>query len=283
MLFKSNILKIKCILFIFILSFFIINSLNFSSIFLRTRKFQNNLKLDKNITKLILKNTILDNTECIYIKNLLKKRTQPFDFENELIFFASLISCKIPFSFVRFGDGENNIMIGKTIESKQDNWLYLPKNHKFRSSLIESSNICLKSHNFIGIPCKNWIKISESILSFSNCNSSKYMSYATLFINKNYKVFKYWIHHFINVPNRWKIILIANKIIKRNISWAYKFFPVPDNIVEIWDNFGSSLLSKLSFEARENELIFFVSAGPAANIIISHLIKINRNNIYTII
>ena len=109
------------------------------------------------------------------------------------------------------------------------------------------------------------------------------MPYATLFINKNYNVFKDWIHHFINVPNRWKIILIANKIIKRNITWAYKFFPVPDYIVEIWDNFVSSLLSKLSFEARENELIFFVSAGPAANIIISHLIKINSNKIYKLV
>ena len=40
------------------------------------------------------------------------------------------------------------------------------------------------------------------------------------------------------------------------------------------------MLKKLSDEAKKNELIFFVSAGPAANIIISFLMKINNKNIY---
>ena len=40
------------------------------------------------------------------------------------------------------------------------------------------------------------------------------------------------------------------------------------------------MLSQLSNEAKQNDLIFFISAGPAANIIISYMIKINANNIY---
>ena len=75
-------------------------------------------------------------------------------------------------------------------------------------------------------------------------------------------------------------ILVANSNINKNISWAYKFFPVPDNVVEIWDKFSPPFLEKLSIEARENDLLFFVSAGPAANIIIAYLEKINDKNIY---
>ena len=171
-------------------------------------------------------------------------------------------------------------MKGDVIDQKLDNWYWEPKNKKFRDSLIESSNLCTNPNNFIGIPCKNWIKISKSILSFSKCSSSKYMSYSTLFVNKNYIQFKEWILSFIKDSNRWKIILIANSIINKNISWAYKFFPIPNHIVENWEEFSIILLPKLSEEAKHNNLIFFVSAGPAANVIILHLTRINDKNIY---
>lgn len=173
-------------------------------------------------------------------------------------------------------------MKGEKINVLTDKWYWNPKNKKFQESLIESSSICTNHNNFIGIPCKDWITISKSILSFSKCSSAKYMSYATLFINKNYAIFKEWIIHFINIsfPKRWKIILVANSIIQKNIEWAYKFFPVPDHLIDNWDNYSISLLQKLSHQAKQNNLIFFISAGPAANIIISFLIKINNNNIY---
>ena len=136
------------------------------------------------------------------------------------------------------------------------------------------------SNSFIGIPCKNWFQISESILSFSKCTSSKYMTYATIFINKNFKNFQEWILRFINSSHRWKIILVANSNINKNISWAEKFFPVPDHLVENWDIEGENLLSKLSEQAKINNQLFFISAGPAANIIVSKLSKINQKNSY---
>ena len=161
-----------------------------------------------------------------------------------------------------------------------DKWSWQPTNKKFRERLIQSASICKNDNRFIGIPCKNWFLISESILSFSNCTSSKYMTYATLFINKNYKYFKDWIIEFINSNNRLKIILVANSNINLNISWAYKFIPIPTHLVEKWNNYGKLLLSRLSKLAKNNNLIFFISAGPAANIIITHLTEINNKNIY---
>ena len=234
----------------------------------------------KNKFGLIQNKTNPDTNACSFIKNKLENRTQPFDYENELEFFISLISCKIPFSFIRFADGEELIMRGEKIDQTTDKWYWDSKNAKFRNSLIESSSICTIPNNFIGLPCKNWIGYSRSILSFSNCTSSKYMSYATLFVNKNYPQFKKWILSYINTSNRWKIILVANSNINKDISWADKFFPIPEHIVENWEEFRQSKLPKISEEAKGNDLIFFVSAGPAANIIISYLTKINNKNIY---
>lgn len=249
---------------------------------IRNKKYKNINKsyLIENIKKLNQNEITSNNNTCMEVKYKLENREQPLDFENELIFFTDLIMCKIPFSFIRFGDGENSIMKGYKYKAQTDNWHWNFKNKEFQDSLIESSSICINHNSFIGIPCKNWIEVSKSILSFSKCTSSKYMSYATLFINKNYQFFKNWIFHFINTSNRWKIILVANSLIHKGIEWAYKFFPVPDHLVENWNQLSVSLLSKLSIEAKQNNLIFFISAGPAANIIVSYLTKINNNNIY---
>ena len=194
-----------------------------------------------------------------------------------MLFILNLIQCKIPFSLIRFGDGENAIMRGESFGSKKDKWHWNSNNKKFQKSLIESSNICNSHNSFIGIPCH---EIAKSILSFSNCSSSKYISYSTLFINKNFELFKYWIFGFINSKNRWKIILASNSNINTNIEWAYQFIPIPDNIVENWNNYNQQLLSKLSELAKYNNLIFFISAGPASNIIISYLTRVNNKNIY---
>ena len=233
--------------------------------------------INKNV---IIKSNITTND--IFCEKTLKKlynRTRPFNYEDELIFITDLISCDIPFSFIRFADGENSIMVGKELKGI-DKWHWNPNNKIFRESLIESVNICMNDNCFIGIPCKNWIEISKSILSFSKCTSSKLLSYATVFTNKNYKYFKNWIIRYINSSNRRKIILIANSIINKNISWAYKFFPVPNNLVDKWDTYSLSLLPKLFEIGKQSNLIFFVSAGPASNIIIYNLHNINNKNIY---
>ena len=233
-----------------------------------------------NITRLIENGTDLDKNICLFVNRTLENRIHPFDYEEELSFIISLILCKIPFSFIRFGDGEEHIMTGKTFDSKNDKWFWNNNNQDFKISLIKSSSICLQQNNFIAIPCKNWFTISKSILSFSKCKNSKYMSYATVFINKNYQFFQNWLFKFIYSSNRWKIILIANSLINKDISWAFKYYPIPEHIVEKWDELRYSLINKLEEEAKENDKIFFVSAGPAANIIISYLININNKNIY---
>ena len=252
----------------------------FNFIITKSKNSLNKIYKNINLKYLIVNHLKFDENACKYAKELLDKRTKPFDYENELIFFISLILCKIPFSFIRFGDGEEHIMRGHKVKAKADKWIWKPNNKKFRKGLIESANICKNKNNFISIPCKNWYNLSKSILYFSKCNSSKYMSYATLFINKNFPLFKDFISHFVNTINRWKIILVANLKINQNISWAYRYYPIPNHVVENWEDLSKTLLPKLSKEAHNDNLLFFISAGPAANLIVSYLSSINNNNIY---
>lgn len=274
-LIKNNISKYK----IFIISFFILY-LIYSFIFISDKQYKDNFFNNLNISQLINNNISLNEDACKFIKKELEKRIKPFEFGAELYFFISLISCKIPFSFSRFGDGEASIMKGNKVVAITDKWHWDQKNQKIREELIESSSICINENNYIALPCKNWINVSKTILSYSKCTSSKFMSYATVFINNNYDIFHNWIINFINNPNRWRIILIANSKINLNISWAYKFYSIPDHIVEIWEQFSIHFLKQISEEAKESDLIFFISAGPVANIIVSYLTKINNKNIY---
>ena len=255
----------KIILFFIILSIILlISSGIIFVIYIRNKSRYNDIYIaDLSKIKLNFNETykIFNNINCSFIQDKLNHRVKPFEFEEELLFILNLIQCKIPFSLIRFGDGENAIMRGESFGSKKDKWHWNSNNKIFQNSLIESSNVCNSNNSFIGIPCH---EIAKSILSFSNCSSSKYISYSTLFINKNFELFKYWIFGFINSKNRWKIILVSNS----------------NNIVENWNNYNQQLLYKLSELAKYNNLIFFISAGPAANIIISYLTKVNNKNIY---
>ena len=98
-------------------------------------------------------------------------------------------------------------MKGKYFGTDRDKRHYYPNNTNFQNNLIKSASICNIDNNFIGIPCVS--NLAKSFLSFSNCSSSKFMSYSALFINKNFKIFKEWILRFINSKNRWKIIFLS--------------------------------------------------------------------------
>ena len=96
-----------------------------------------------NITRLIENGTDLDKNICLFVNRTLEKRIHPLDYEEELSFIISLILCKIPFSFIRFGDGEEHIMTGKTFDSKKDKWFWNNNNQDFKISLIKSSSIII--------------------------------------------------------------------------------------------------------------------------------------------
>ena len=136
-------------------------------------------------------------------------------------------------------------MDGLIVTIALDKWHWNPKQKKIQDELIESSNMCNEENHFIGLPCKNWQKITDAIFTHSNCTSSKYMSYTTVFVNRNYNRFKEWVLKYINSKNRRKIILIANSIINKDISWADQFFPVYNNLIDNWETDGTELINNI--------------------------------------
>ena len=126
----------------------LIRSINdqFFNIILRKSKIKKNNNKNSeiiNITRLIENGIDLDKNICLFVNRTLEKKIHPFDYEEELSFIISLIKCKIPFSFIRFGDGEEHIMTGKTFDSKKDKWFWNNNNQDFKISLIKSSSIII--------------------------------------------------------------------------------------------------------------------------------------------
>ena len=114
MYYFGNKLYLKIIVFFIIIEeyfllVFLLSSLIILFVLIKNSKnnSQNNMNISyliENLTELIQNIISPDENVYILVKNKLKNRMQPFDFENELIFFANLISYKVPFSFIRFGD-----------------------------------------------------------------------------------------------------------------------------------------------------------------------------------
>lgn len=88
---KTDISNFKRIFYIFIILIILLNFAIFSITLNRNKKSPNDLYNNINITYLmesIKKNEINSNDiDCIIVKNKLKNRTEPFVFENEILFF----------------------------------------------------------------------------------------------------------------------------------------------------------------------------------------------------
>ena len=100
---KNSIIQIRKIFYLLII---IILSLLFQK-----TNFKNNFYKKKAIFPIIQNENYSITNNCSIVKEQLDKRTQPFNYENEFYFFTSIISCKIPFSFIRFADGEEYIIL----------------------------------------------------------------------------------------------------------------------------------------------------------------------------
>ena len=100
-------------------------------------------KIEPNNKNLINNNILTNDILCEKTLKRLYNRTKPFEYKDELIFIIDLISCDIPFSFIRFADGENSIMIGKELKGI-DKWHWNPNNLKF--TMINYFEIVLLNH-----------------------------------------------------------------------------------------------------------------------------------------
>lgn len=206
------------------------------------------------------------------------------DFKNEFDRIINLIETKEPLVFVRYGDGETILMDGGEISTGTqaftvDKWSSKVGQTKLGSRLKESLKHTEKEWIY-GIPCEccnNACKMR--ILKQLNVSSDQ-VTYANLFVNSNYKFFINWVKSLSE-----DVFLITNKMAKNNLyKFPFKisnFFSIEDDCVNYFEKNDDIIIEELKKMVEGlNGVLFLVSAGPLAEVLIDELWKVNNTNRY---
>ncbi|KAA6220582.1 glycosyltransferase family 2 protein [Campylobacter sp. LR185c] len=178
------------------------------------------------------------------------------------------------FSFLRYGDGEKRFL-------NEEHHIF-EKNpindSNFRKELFES--LKLEDEKILyGIPSTLTPFTSVLNFYFNMHIKSKNITFAELFVNKNYQYFK---KYFEKIEE--DVVLIANyrakgkKIGNLNIL---KHYEISDDLDDFYKNEFDKMIENIKndFGNKEN-LLFVISAGPLAELIIYRLFLSNPNNRY---
>lgn len=204
------------------------------------------------------------------------------DFIVELYSMINLLKVKENFAFVRFGDGEATIIFNKSYDNTNKfngEWAYDNTNqqHKLiRERLINSLTYASPNY-FIGLPAH---MDNNSFMKLKGMTSQdeKYLTFASLFIDGNYFLFKNEMYPLFKTFN---IITVFHKKAKfDNIN-----FKIDRNFavgVNAWINDINVIddIKKYIIENNVKNTLFLVAAGPLSNILIHELYIFEKDNIY---
>jgi GNAT superfamily N-acetyltransferase len=223
------------------------------------------------------------------------------DFTKHLQMFAEKIKSKENFAFVRFSDGEVDIL--KNIKliisddyviegdfkhnfgySKEDHKHFDPQEHGFVRDRLVESFVFSKENYYTGIACPccvggleshNWSK-------FSCGRSGEYLTWANLFVNGNYPAF---IEEILPILSERKIVMICSKNAdlektKKELNFdIVKDFRVGENCI-VNDH---HLIEEIKDWINNNNIedhVFLFSASSLSEILIHELFKDYDNNTY---
>ena len=180
------------------------------------------------------------------------------------------------FAFARYGDGERAIMQGIAVKARSDHWAAPNHTTKLSAALLDSLSV--NDPNFyhgVSCPCCD----REAYYWYNNRVKNKNLTFANLFVNKNYKHFQ---RQFNNLKR--DAVVIANHRGKGNSIGnlnIIKYFSIDDNCIELWEEQGTNLIEKIKSEFKDcNDLLFVVAAGPLSGPIIASLFEQNPHNCY---
>ncbi|KGI55205.1 glycosyltransferase family A protein [Campylobacter sp. MIT 97-5078] len=178
------------------------------------------------------------------------------------------------FSLLRYGDGEKAIMIGENFNA-QEGWSF-QDNKDFSKALLASLEI--NDERFIyGVSCPCCDEVATCW--YQTHIKSKNLSFANIFVNINHRRFKEYFEKLSE-----DAVLIANYRAKDkqigNLN-IIKHYEISDDCNVFFQEDLENLINKIKkdFADRQN-LLFVVSAGPLAEIIIHSLFSYNPNNRY---
>ncbi len=179
------------------------------------------------------------------------------------------------FAFLRYGDGELALMLGREVRA-QEGWHAEAKLTQIGEKLRET--LTPASENMIyGIPCP--CCHSEGYYWYLNHLGSATISFANLWVNYNFRRFR----NDIAGLDR-ETVLITNRAGKGKTYGGLrikKHFFVSDDCIQFWEEEGKQFIQNIISEtASEKGLLYAVAAGPLSEIIIWELYKNNPMNCY---
>lgn len=228
----------------------------------------------------------------------------PYDDSIEFNWIINKINCLIPFAFTRWGDGEWRLMAGKKIETTQDDWSWNKTDGIWSKTgldlvqVLQGINNAYKINHqlifknfYFGFPCRRRTHIVNKLLYHIPNLKIQYLSYAVLFCDYNYNRWRSYLKNIlINYnPNKYKIILMINDKLKYDkfdckiSEWTYDIIYIPHdhiNKYELNQTFYKQKYINLANYYSDDRYIFFISAGPVAEIIIYLMWITNNNNLY---
>ena len=189
---------------------------------------------------------------------------------------VDLVESKKPFALLRFADGEIAVMQGRGIIGS-DRWSTPNRVTKLGEDLLKA--IAIEDESvYIGISCSCCDEPGKEYLLKRIKNKKSNITFSNIFVNGNYTQFTGYVK-----TVREPVNLIANVTAKvENCPFKVKtFLPIPDDCVNYYEEVRDAFLGLLedSYKEVKGEL-FFVSAGPMSEAIISHLWKVNPHNRY---
>lgn len=206
------------------------------------------------------------------------------DFKQEFVKMKNKILSKENFSFLRYGDGEHALITNASVLKDTqaylvDNWHYEGTSPTRLGKKLYESLFINSNKVFYGIPTytqgpKTHAYFTERVqVPYEN------ITYADLFINSNFNSFVDFISNELNES----IVLIANKDCTVNslkVLNIKEFFAVPDDCVNFYELYNQQFESSLNNLTKYKNTLFFISAGPLSEVIISYLFNLNPDNRY---
>ena len=191
--------------------------------------------------------------------------------------FTRMIDCGENFAFMRNADGELAIMEGRAVAAQEGNWK--SPEHVTEIGKAIRKSLDLKGDNVyyaVSCPCcdhRAYYWYASRVARPEN------ITFANLWINKNYPRFKKWFHTL-----KRDAVLIANYRAKGhqigNLN-ILKQYEIDDDCISFWEKQASEMIANIQkdYGNREN-LLYVVSAGPMSAPIIAALYNNNPNNCY---
>lgn len=213
------------------------------------------------------------------LTEMVKHQEKYMNFSEAFNYYAKLIRSNEPFAFSRFGDGEASLMMGNGISRNTQAWVVdrweAPVGESAFGEELRKSFSHTEDNFHYGLPTVN-CPIHQGGVQYllENCKSAN-ISFAALWINANYNSWK----GFINSLTK-EVVVIANKKPSSPFPFPSVDYSFIDNCVLAYEADNTVFDKYIQLALEYDNTTFFISAGPAACILVSKMYQLNPSNQY---